>query len=188
MTLPTSPALTYSIGHVDHPPTYYEVLTPAAGSAKPPVVMIHGGAHTGACYLATPDGRLGWAHVFAAQGYRVVVPDWPGLGRSGYIPLSEISGASFLLRAAGIVERIGSVKEMKGSKPSNLFSVTNPLIGKYIFKELSASEFVRQKLRVCDGCGALLIRDWETASEATCQYCDKSWILTRAKAAVAPTS
>jgi hypothetical protein len=89
---------------------------------------------------------------------------------------------------AGIVERIGSVKETKGSKPSNLFSVTNPLIGKYIFKELSASEFARQKLRVCDGCGALLIRDWETASEATCQYCDKSWILTRAKAAAAPTS
>jgi hypothetical protein len=67
MTLPTSPALTYSIGRVDHPPTYYEVLTPAAGSTKPPVVMIHGGAHTGACYLATPDGRQGWGHVFGAQ-------------------------------------------------------------------------------------------------------------------------
>src|SRR5467141_2010716 len=92
MTLPTSPALTYSIGRVDHPPTYYEVLTPAAGSAKPPVVMIHGGAHTGACYLATPDGRQGWAHVFVAQGYQVVVPDWPGLGRSGYIPLADQRG------------------------------------------------------------------------------------------------
>ncbi len=57
MTLPTSPALTYSIGRVDHPPTYYEALTPAAGSTKPPVVMIHGGAHTGACYLATPDAN-----------------------------------------------------------------------------------------------------------------------------------
>src|SRR5438477_7899680 len=78
MALPTSPALTYSIGRFDHPPTYYEVLTPAAGSTKPPVVMIHGGAHTGACYLATPDGRQGWAHVFVAQGYQVVVPDWPG--------------------------------------------------------------------------------------------------------------
>ena len=92
MTLPTSPALTHSIGRVDHPPTYYEVLTPAAGSTKPPVVMIHGGAHTGACYLATPDGRQGWGHVFVAQGYQVVVPDWPGLGRSGYIPLAETSG------------------------------------------------------------------------------------------------
>jgi hypothetical protein len=68
ITLPTGPALTYSIGRVDHPPTYYEVPTPAAGSTKPPVVMIHGGAHTGACYLATPDGRQGWGHVFVAQG------------------------------------------------------------------------------------------------------------------------
>src|SRR6266513_3043123 len=91
-TLPTSPALTYSIGRVDHPPTYYEVFTPTVGSTKPPVVMIHGGAHTGSCYLATPDGRQGWGHVFVAQGYQVVVPDWPGLGRSGYIPLAETSG------------------------------------------------------------------------------------------------
>src|SRR5438477_10344672 len=68
MTLPTSPALTYSIGRVDHPPTYYEVLTPAAGSTKPPVVMIHGGAHTGACYLATPDGRPGMGARFCRTG------------------------------------------------------------------------------------------------------------------------
>jgi pimeloyl-ACP methyl ester carboxylesterase len=92
MTLPTGPALTHSIGRVDHPPTYYEVLTPAAGSTKPPVVMIHGAAHTGACYLATPDGRQGWGHVFVAQGYQVVVPDWPGLGRSGYIPWRRPAG------------------------------------------------------------------------------------------------
>src|SRR5260370_7979072 len=92
MTLPTSPAPAVSIGRGDDPPNFYEVLTPAGGSAKPPVVMIHGGAHTGACYLATPDGRQGWGHVFVAQGYQVVVPDWPGLGRSGYIPLAETSG------------------------------------------------------------------------------------------------
>ncbi len=92
MTSPTSPALSYSIGRVDHPPTYYEVLSPAAGSTKPAVLMIHGGAHTGACYMGTPDGRQGWAHVFVAQGYQAVVPDWAGLGRSGYIPVAEISG------------------------------------------------------------------------------------------------
>src|SRR5436305_1301342 len=34
----------------------------------------------------------GWGHVFVAQGYQVVVPDWAGLGRSGYIPLAETSG------------------------------------------------------------------------------------------------
>jgi pimeloyl-ACP methyl ester carboxylesterase len=100
MTLPPKgPVLTHSIGRVDHPPTYFEVLTPAAGSNKPPVVMIHGGAHTGACYLATPDGRAGWAHLFAAAGYQVIVPDWPGLGRSGYV---DLSGASGEVVAAGL--------------------------------------------------------------------------------------
>ena len=68
--------MTHSIGRVDHLPTCFEMLTPATGSTKPPVVMIHGGAHTGACYLATPDDRPGWAHVFVAAGYQVVVPDW----------------------------------------------------------------------------------------------------------------
>ena len=77
MTLPTSPALTYSIGRVDHPPTYYEVLTPAAGSTKPPVVMIHGGAHTGACYLATPDDRQGWGTFLSPKDIR----SWCQIGR-----------------------------------------------------------------------------------------------------------
>jgi len=106
MTLPTSPALTYSIGRVDNPPAYYEVLTPAAGSTQAPVVMIHGGAHTGACYLATPDGRQGWGHIFVAAGYQVVVPDWPGLGRSGYIPSAETSGEVIV---AGLGEVLAAV-------------------------------------------------------------------------------
>ncbi len=75
---------------------------------------------------------------------------------------------------AGVIERIGSVKETKGSKPSNLFSLTNPLIGKYMFGELSASEFLTNKLRVC-ACKALLIRDWDRPSDGSCQHCDATW-------------
>lgn len=56
------------------------------------MVLIHGGAHTGSCYMATADGRPGWAPFFAAQGYQVVVPDWAGTGRSGYIPYDDLSG------------------------------------------------------------------------------------------------
>ena len=103
---PTGPALSHSIGRVDHPPTYFEVLAPAAGSTKPPVIMIHGGAHTGACYLATPDNRPGWAHVFAAAGYQVVVPDWPGLGRSGYIDLSSTSGEMIVAGLAKVLTAV----------------------------------------------------------------------------------
>ncbi|MBR0714535.1 alpha/beta fold hydrolase [Bradyrhizobium liaoningense] len=44
--------------------------------------MVHGAAHTGTCYMATPDLRPGWAPRFAATGRHVFVPDWPGHGRS----------------------------------------------------------------------------------------------------------
>ncbi len=64
-------------------PIFVDRLGATGGKAgRAPVVMIHGGGHTGACYLATPDGRPGWAPVFAAQGRDVFVPDWPGHGRS----------------------------------------------------------------------------------------------------------
>ena len=73
----------WSSGLTDVPVTYFDVIEPAGGrSGKPPLFLIHGGAHTGACYLVTPDGRPGWAHAFAQAGYRVVIPDWPGSGRS----------------------------------------------------------------------------------------------------------
>jgi hypothetical protein len=46
-------------GLIESPPTYFDVLAPAGGSAKPPMVLICGGAHTGACYLATAEGQPG---------------------------------------------------------------------------------------------------------------------------------
>ncbi len=64
-------------------PVYVDVLAPGGvGNPKLPIVMLHGGFHTGSGYLATPDGRAGWASFFAAKGHTVYVPDWPGHGRS----------------------------------------------------------------------------------------------------------
>ncbi|WP_028600970.1 alpha/beta fold hydrolase [Ottowia thiooxydans] len=82
----------HSTGFVSDPSTYYEVIEPTTPSNKPPVIMIHGGAHTGSCYMTTADGRPGWAYAFAAKGYKVIVPDWAGTGRSGYVPFEDLTG------------------------------------------------------------------------------------------------
>jgi pimeloyl-ACP methyl ester carboxylesterase len=47
-----------------------------------PLLFVHGGSHTGACYLETPDGRPGWAAYAAHPGRTAYVIDWPGHGRS----------------------------------------------------------------------------------------------------------
>ncbi len=49
---------------------------------KTPLVFVHGGSHTGACFVETPDGRSGWARYAAARGRASHAIDWPGRGRT----------------------------------------------------------------------------------------------------------
>ncbi|MDO8185998.1 alpha/beta fold hydrolase [Conexibacter sp. JD483] len=70
------------VGHEPKTGLYYELLGPQT-AAGPPLLLIHGGGATGACWRATPDGRLGWADQLADRGHRLWVTDWPGTGRSG---------------------------------------------------------------------------------------------------------
>ena len=51
---------------------------------KYPIILVHGGSHTGAGWQSTPDGRSGWADFFAQHGWPVYVVDQPGRGRSTY--------------------------------------------------------------------------------------------------------
>jgi pimeloyl-ACP methyl ester carboxylesterase len=71
---------------------YCERIVPDKIRHKNPIIMIHGVAHTGSCYKVTPDGRPGWAYFFAKKGFEVYVIDWPGIGRSGYVPFEKIDG------------------------------------------------------------------------------------------------
>ncbi len=58
-------------------------LAAAPDSArKTPLLFVHGGSHTGACYVETPDGRSGWAPYAAAHGRTSYVIDWPGRGNA----------------------------------------------------------------------------------------------------------
>ena len=87
-----------------------EVLSPAAvlGPPHPPIVFLHGGGHTGACYRATPDGRQGWADYMAERGWPVVVADWPGHGRAGKVPdLARMSGLRVVDAARALLDEIG---------------------------------------------------------------------------------
>jgi pimeloyl-ACP methyl ester carboxylesterase len=88
-------------------PVYFETFAPAISSGRPTVVMVHGGAHSGACYQRTADSRPGWAYRFAERGYRVVVPDWPGTGRSGYIPLDRLDGATVVEGLGSLIRSLG---------------------------------------------------------------------------------
>lgn len=88
------------------PSVYFDVLTPRERSGRPWLVPIHGGAHTGTCYLNTADGRPGWAHVFADRGYPVAVPDWPGSGRSAPVPLDKLDGETVCRGIGGLLETL----------------------------------------------------------------------------------
>jgi pimeloyl-ACP methyl ester carboxylesterase len=111
----------YSVGITAAPSTYYEVIEPPEGSDKPPLVLIPGGNHSGSCYLSTPDGRTGWAQAFAARGYKVVMPDWAGTGRSGYIPQDKLTGDM-------VVEGLGKVISSFGRR---VVVLTHSMSGAY---------------------------------------------------------
>jgi pimeloyl-ACP methyl ester carboxylesterase len=88
------------------PAIYYDAMRPALSTGRPPLVLLHGAAHTGSCYLQTPDGRKGWAQQFAALGYPVLVPDWPGVGRSGRMNFSELTGAVVCRAFGGLIDSL----------------------------------------------------------------------------------
>lgn len=73
-----------------------------------PVVMVHGGGHSGAAYVETPDGRPGWARRFAEAGRDVYVCDWPGHGLSPALPdFARLSGHEVAASLGVLLERIG---------------------------------------------------------------------------------
>ena len=83
-----------------NPALWVDHLTPDDGTTKPPLVLLHGGGHTGTCYLQKPDGGEGWAQHFAKRGYPIHVLDWPGMGRSGRVEYSDLTG-DFVCKTIG---------------------------------------------------------------------------------------
>jgi pimeloyl-ACP methyl ester carboxylesterase len=88
------------------PSVYYDLIRADAETDRPAIVCVHGGAHTGQCWELTPDARPGWAVRFAEWGHPVYVPDWPGVGRSAYVPMAEMSGATVCAGIGGLLETL----------------------------------------------------------------------------------
>ena len=89
--------------HRDGVTVFSDILTPGTPSDRPPVVMIHGGGHSGACYLLTADNRPGWAPRFADAGYPVWLPDWPGCGRSGDVAFEDLTGETVCAALGAVI-------------------------------------------------------------------------------------
>ncbi|MFF3505529.1 alpha/beta fold hydrolase [Streptomyces sp. NPDC003247] len=83
--------------HVEH-------LVPGQPNGEEPVVLVHGGGGQGLDWLATPDGRPGWAPLLADQGYHVYVVDRVAHGRSPYDPalLGDLGAAMPAEAVAGL--------------------------------------------------------------------------------------
>lgn len=105
--------------HVEH--SYVQYFVPHRASG-PPVVLVHGGGLTGACWETTPDGRPGWLHYFLQRGRTTFVIDGVERGRSGWCSLPGVwdEYAAPLLRSdqeAWEIFRIGSRDKFDDQQP-----------------------------------------------------------------------
>ena len=87
--------------------TYVEYLIPKKRTHRYPLVMIAGGAMSGANFTGTPDGRDGWAQYFVNLGYAVYMVDQVGRGRSPYV--EAVYGKSRLNTSKFLMERFTTV-------------------------------------------------------------------------------
>lgn len=119
-----------------HGSVYVERQTPAEARGDP-LVLVHGGVHTGSCYRVTPDGRPGWAQDFVERGFDVLIPDWPGIGRSGYVPPDRLNGAVVIEGLRAVLQSVGRpctvlVHSMSGPYGIKLLEVAGPLVARLV--------------------------------------------------------
>ena len=104
---------------------YVEVWVPKSIRHPYPVVLMTGGGGQGAYSLMqTPDGRPGWAYDFVRQGYTVYMMDYPGQGRSAFIP--GVDGTLLPPRSGPLMEEVWS-----GGRPASSPASSWPQAAKY---------------------------------------------------------
>jgi hypothetical protein len=72
---------------------------------------------------------------------------------------------------AGVVQQIGVIQETRGVRSSNHYGVSNLLLLKHMFPELTVFDVMERKIRICSSCGQALVRDFDRSGEHSCQNC-----------------
>jgi pimeloyl-ACP methyl ester carboxylesterase len=90
---PYDPNGTYAIDHA-----YVSYVIPA-DSSNLPLVLVHGGGMTGACWETTPDGRPGWLSNFLRAGWPCYVVDNAERGRAGWCGLPGFRSGKPMMRS-----------------------------------------------------------------------------------------
>jgi hypothetical protein len=104
---------------------YVEVWVPKDIRHPYPIVFVTGGGGQGPYSLMqTPDGRPGWAYDFVNQGYAVYMMDYPGTGRSAYVP--GVDGTVTPPRSGPLMEEVWS-----GGRPATTPQSSWPQAKKY---------------------------------------------------------
>src|SRR5712692_8788317 len=104
---------------------YVEVWVPKDIRHPYPIVFVTGGGGQGPYSLMqTPDGRPGWAYDFVNQGYTVYMMDYPGTGRSAYVP--GVDGTVTPARSGALMEEVWS-----GGRPAATPQSSWPQAKKY---------------------------------------------------------
>jgi pimeloyl-ACP methyl ester carboxylesterase len=104
---------------------YVEVWVPKDIRHPYPLVFVTGGGGQGPYSLMqTPDGRPGWAYDFVNQGYTVYMMDYPGTGRSAYVP--GVDGTVTPPRSGPLMEEVWS-----GGRPAATPQSSWPQARKY---------------------------------------------------------
>jgi len=120
---------------------------------------------------------------YSIELYRNVVTDIQKLKRTNFLLRHVYADVFKVTQAAGLakvrkwqelgaVEQIGTIQEIRGSRPSNHYAVANPFLLKYVFSDIPLFDLWRKKIRFCQ-CDQMLLRDWDASPKQRCHSCQR---------------